>query len=211
MVRSAARFAMATRTRAHVGKPGADIGRIDLAHESDPAFLFQVALHQSEGGAVPLQRLVAMVAPRVILQVVVDRMGDSRVGASVCQQSPLLVLPLDFLAFLWLLLRLLRSHFGLCIELCSLRVGAVPCHMFAASECSGPRLGCLGVIRSSLVIGTGLLRASGGPGNNRTARGERGRMSRLRDRQDVACTGAGCHLHVEGRMSRRARQDVTPK
>ena len=59
----AARFAMPTRTRAHVGKPGADIGRIYLAHQGDPAFLLQVALHQSKGRAVPLQRLVAMVAP----------------------------------------------------------------------------------------------------------------------------------------------------
>ena len=52
----------------------------------------------------------------------------------------MLVLPIGIPGRLFcFLLRLLRSHFGLCIKLRSLCVGAVPCHMFAASECSGYR------------------------------------------------------------------------
>jgi len=124
------------------------LGRIDLAHQGDPAFLLQVALHQSKGRAVPLQRLVAMVAPGVILQVVVDRVCDGRVGAAVCQESPLLVLPIGFPGrFLCFLRLLLHTRFGLCSERSLMRMSPVPCHMFAASECAGSNFfGCLGVI-----------------------------------------------------------------
>ena len=59
----ATRLAAAPRARAHLGEPTADSRGVDLAHQGDAAFLLKIALQQPQRGAMPLQGLVAVVAP----------------------------------------------------------------------------------------------------------------------------------------------------
>jgi hypothetical protein len=78
----AAHLAAAPRGFAHGGEPGVDIGGLDLAHQGDAPFLFKVRAHLTQGRAVPLQGLGAVVAPLVIEQVVLNsaRWSCSRGG-----------------------------------------------------------------------------------------------------------------------------------
>ncbi len=62
----AAHFAAARRCFAHGGEPGLDIGGLDLAHQGDVPSLFKVRSHLTQGRAVPLQGLGAVVAPLVV-------------------------------------------------------------------------------------------------------------------------------------------------
>ena len=76
-------LAAAGRRFAHVREPGVDVGGLDLADLFDASFFLEVAAHQPQGGAVPLQRLGAVVAALMVKQVVVDGSPDCGSGAAV--------------------------------------------------------------------------------------------------------------------------------
>ena len=55
-----------------MGKPAVEIGRIDVLHQGDLAFLLKVGLHEPESRAMAFERFGAVVAAGVIEQVIGD-------------------------------------------------------------------------------------------------------------------------------------------
>ena len=186
-MRSAAGLATAARCCAHVGKPGIDIGRIDILHQGDLAFLLQVALHEPEGRVVPFQRFVALVAAGVIEQVVGDGAFNRRFAA--VSRAPFSCFQLQTSGSRLASSAVRRTS----AWASSLARWAVARSLHLAAPSGGPPSLVFGrwhfvLFWSSVLASFG---ASGAPGDKRAA--ERGRMSRL----------------CEGRMSRAPGQDVT--
>ena len=78
----AAHLAPAARAGAQVGEPAADVGCVHLPDQDDAALLFQVGTQQPQGGAVPLEGLVAVIATGMVLQVVVDGADQGGFGTA---------------------------------------------------------------------------------------------------------------------------------
>ena len=74
-------LAAAARCCAQVGKPAVEIGRIDVLHQGDLAFLLQVGSHERQGRTMPFERFGAVVAAGVIEQVVGDGAFSRRSSA----------------------------------------------------------------------------------------------------------------------------------
>jgi hypothetical protein len=53
-----------------MGKPTTDVRGIHLSNVCNAALLLQIALQQSERGAVPFQGFLAMIAPFMVIQIV---------------------------------------------------------------------------------------------------------------------------------------------